>query len=197
MKLLARALSFLPCVALLIAAAPTAHATTVNVTVYTDSNNSNGGPWLSDDSPGGALSDALPTNATTTTMGTITNTTANDLFSFYSSSDASLTGFLTAGQGVVGSTDGHSVTASTTSLSGTADFENDVFDFTGSTTLTAGTTYNFFSDDGMYLCLSQTLAASACYSGTTGATMAISSAGPEGDSQHTFTVATSDRKPVV
>ena len=176
---------------LLLATGPIARAATVNATVY-ESDTFFGFPVMNDLDFLGNLSEALPTAGIAAQESfTVSNNDPNDLFSFYlgaQSQDIDLSGFLTAGQGVVGGTDGNSVAASSTGtlVLGGNSIDNDVFDFTGQTFLVAGTTYSFYSDDGMYLCLSTTT--SNCL-GVAGDTV-ISAGGAESATEHTFTVST-------
>jgi hypothetical protein len=189
---LSRVLFLVPLATLVLAGGPVVHAATVNGTVY-ESDTFFGFPLMNDLDFFGDLFEALPTNGIAAQESfTVTNSNPNNLFSFYlgaQSNDLGLNGFLTAGQGVVGGADGQSVTASSTTplvLGGTS-VDNAVFDFTGQTYLVAGTTYSFYSDDGMYLCISAST--SNCL-GVAGDTV-ISAGWAESATEHSFTVANS------
>jgi len=179
--------------AALAVSATNAHAVSVNLTVYQGLCTGDTSGCLLNDDGGQSLTDALPTNATTTYTGTVSNVTAADLFSAYlpGPSDVGLSTFLTAGKGEVGSSDGNTVTASTVSsgLNNLSNINNDVFDFTGQTYLAAGN-YWFNSDDGMYLCINATT--STCFGSGGGNTMLISSPGSESDTGHEFTITTGE-----
>jgi hypothetical protein len=179
--------------AVLAASASSAFAVSVSTSIWLDTNTALTGPFLSDD-PGGALNPALPSGSANYS-GTVSNTDPNALFSFSVglggsgsvTADVNPNAFLTAGTGVVGGAQNQSVTKSTTTIasSPTDNINNSVWDFTGATYLAAGT-YNWYSDDGMYLCINATT--SACLGGGSGTTMLINSPGPEGASDHQFTI---------
>jgi len=181
-----------PLAALLLATGPVSHASTVNATFY-EADTFFGFPVMSDLDIFGNLSEALPTYGIANQESfTVSNSNAADLFSFYlgpQSNDIDLSGFLTAGKGVVGGSDGHSVTASTTNPGGltlgTNSIDNGVFDFTGSTYLAAGT-YNFYSDDGMFLCINAST--SNCLGGGPGTIQLIQSGNAQSASDHQFTI---------
>lgn len=144
MKLFIRNLALFPCLGafLLAGATVTAHADTFSV---------NGSVWEN-----GTTSSVPPAGSsiystTPTASFTLSNTSATNLFNFNSNNgvnDYSLTGFLTSG--------GDSISYATGSSHGADSINNDLFQFTGSTTLTNGT-YTFEHDDGMLLYLGSAL----------------------------------------
>ena len=150
MKLFVRALSLLPCVALLIAAAPTANAAPYSV---------NGSVWEGQSGPN-VVADPSGVSYTTllgtpTDTFTVSNTSATSLFNFYSVDDGSgatggLNGFLTTNPS--STSNGDTVTGITSGTKNDS-INNDLFQFTGTTTLTSGNTYTFSHDDGLLLYL--------------------------------------------
>lgn len=144
MKVSLRSLSCVPCLALLLAVAPAAHAQ------YSVS----GEVW-----EGGTTGD-VPVlgssvySSTATAVFTVTNTLPGDLFSFNSngSSGAStyytLSAFLESG--------GDSLSYISGSSAAGDSIDNDLFDFTGTTDLSNNTVYTFEHDDGMILYLGGT-----------------------------------------
>lgn len=88
--------------------------------------------------PGSAIYSTTPS-----VTGTVSNSNPLKLFSFDSTTDASLNGFLTFG--------GDTVTYVTGSSKSGDSINQSVFEFSGSAELQAGTTYSFTKDDGMIL----------------------------------------------
>jgi hypothetical protein len=85
---------------------------------------------------------------TPTATFTVTNTSAGSLLNFYSSTDSSLTSFLTNS-----GTNGDTLTFQTGGTHSADGINNDLFQFMGTTTLADGTTYTFAHDDGLILYL--------------------------------------------
>jgi hypothetical protein len=144
MKMSLRAVSLLPCLAILLAVAPAAHAATYSIS---------GSVWeggTTDNVP--AAGAAIYSTAATATF-TVTNTSANNLINFYSPGDNGLSSFLTTGPGGPNSD-------SLTYLSGAShasdSINNDLFQFQGTTTITDGT-YTLSHDDGLILYLNGTM----------------------------------------
>jgi hypothetical protein len=81
---------------------------------------------------------------------TVTNPSVTGLLDFYSASDVGLSNFLTHGPG--GTPNGDTLTYQTGASHAGDNINNDLFQFTGSTTLTNGS-YNFAHDDGLILYL--------------------------------------------
>jgi hypothetical protein len=148
MKLSFRLLSLASCAAVLLAAAPLAHADTVTGSVW-----------------------ELPTFTTVPVLGSpvyattptatfnISNPSATALFNFRSDNDAGLTNFLTTGTGDV--SNGDTLTYLTGASHGGDNINNDLFRFDGTTTLANGTTYTFSHDDGLLLYLDGSLVVNA------------------------------------
>jgi hypothetical protein len=101
-------------------------------------------------------------STTPTAAFTVTNASNTDLFSFSSivgsnnSANYTLSAFLTSG----GDTLAYNSSPASTKGSGAAgdSVDNDLFQFTGNTTLTNGTIYTFAHDDGLLLYLNGSLA---------------------------------------
>lgn len=142
MNVLKRAVSALPCVALVLAVASSAHATTYAVS---------GQVWEGG-STSGVPSAGDPLYSTTpSSVFTVTNTSPSSLFSFNSNNgagDYTLSGFLTSG--------GDGLAYVTGSSHAGDSINNDVFLFQGTTSLADGT-YSFEHDDGMLLYLNGVL----------------------------------------
>jgi len=147
MKLSFRSLSLASCVAVLLAAAPLAHADTVTGDVWELPTFSNV-PVL-----GSAVYSSTPTASFN-----ISNPSATALFNFRSDNDGSLTGFLTTGVG--DASNGDTLTYLTGSAHGADGINNDLFEFQGTTSLTNGT-YTFSHDDGLLLYLDGSLVINA------------------------------------
>jgi hypothetical protein len=147
MKLSFRLLSLASCVAVLLAAAPLAHADTVTGSVWE----------LPTFTTVPVIGSAVYSTTPTATFD-ISNPSATALFNFRSDTDASLTGFLTTGVGDV--SNGDTLTYLTGSSHGGDNINNDLFEFQGTTTLTNGT-YTFSHDDGLLLYLSGALVINA------------------------------------
>lgn len=114
---------------------------------------------------GSAIYGTTPNNT-----ATITNADPSAILNFDSTTDASLLGFLTTGVG--GTPNGDVVT-----LTGPdGNMNNDLFQFTGTVTLTNGT-YSYEHDDGMLLYL--------------GSTLVINAPGPTAATSTAFTVCAS------
>jgi hypothetical protein len=155
MKVSVRALSLLPCIAFLIAAAPTIHAATYSVS---------GEVWeggYPDGSDVPVAGSAIYSTEATAVF-TVTNTSNTALFSFNSNDaagDYTLSNFLTSGgdgltyQSSPASTKGSGAAGDTT--------DNDLFSFTGTTSLASNTVYTFEHDDGMLLYLGGVLVVSS------------------------------------
>jgi hypothetical protein len=139
MKLTFRSLSLASCMAVLLVAAPLAHADTVTGSVWE----------LPAFSNVPVLGSAVYATTATATFN-ISNPSATALFNFRSDNDATLTGFLTTGVGDV--SNGDTLAYLTGSGHGGDGINNDLFEFQGTTTLTNGT-YNFSHDDGLLLYL--------------------------------------------
>ncbi|HEV2644852.1 MAG TPA: PEP-CTERM sorting domain-containing protein [Acidobacteriaceae bacterium] len=142
MKLSFRAISLLPCLAALLAVGPAAHAATYSVS---------GSVWengTTDNVPAaGSAIYSTPATATFTLANAIS---ATDLINFNSGDDGTLSGFLLNGpSGLNGDSLAY---LSGASHSGDS-INNDLFEFNGMTTISAGTTYQFSHDDGLILYL--------------------------------------------
>jgi len=105
---------------------------------------------------------------TPTATFTLSNTAANNLFNFNSANgplDYQLSGFLTSGGDTLtyltGSGHGGDVLNAPAGCLSGACVTDMLFQFTGTTTLVNGTTYNFQHDDGLLLYLGNTLAINA------------------------------------
>jgi hypothetical protein len=158
MKVSFRSLSLASCVAVLLAAAPLAHADTVTGSVwelptFTTVPDLTGTAAQAGVTPGSAVYSSTPT-----ATFNISNPSATALFNFRSDNDASLTGFLTTGVGDV--SNGDTLNYLTGSTHGTDGINNDLFEFQGTTTLVNGT-YTFSHDDGLLLYLSGALVINA------------------------------------
>lgn len=129
---LLRFISPVACLGVMLAVAPLAHADTVTGSVYEGATSY---PFT--------FAPSTPTVPLTATF-TVTNPGSTD-FNFVGNSPSSYTlgGFLASGGGTVNFLTGGG--ASTDSIN------NDVFEFTGTTTLVSGDTYTITHDDGMYL----------------------------------------------
>jgi hypothetical protein len=147
MKLSFRLLSLAPCLAVLLAAAPLAHADTVTGSVWEN------GTTTNVPVEGSAI---YATTATATFN--ISNPSATAVFNFRSDNDGSLTGFLTTGTGDV--SNGDTLAYITGSSHGADGINNDLFEFQGTTSLTNGT-YTFSHDDGLLLYLNSSLVINA------------------------------------
>jgi hypothetical protein len=162
MKLSNRILSFLSCAAVL-SLAPVAHAGVINGTVW------EGATFYPNNLPASAPPASF-TNSTTFTL-----TGSGNMFNFQSGTSNDLVadptytllGFLQSG--------GDVATLANPALGGDS-INNDMFQFTGQTFLTAGVTYTINHDDGMYLYLD--------------GIQVISSGAPTVDIPSSFTVAT-------
>ena len=141
MKLSIRKLALFPCLAAFLSVAAVAHAASFSV---------NGSVW-----EGGASSSAPAAGSsiygtTPSAIFSVSNSSATNLFNFDSrvgsnnSANYTLSSFLTSG--------GDSLLYVTGSSHGGDTLNNDLFQFTGSTTLTTGT-YNVTHDDGLRLYL--------------------------------------------
>jgi len=148
MKHSLRALHLLPCAALLLAVATTAHATNYSVS---------GSVWEGGypDNTNVALSGAPIYSTTATATFTLTNTSASSLLNFDSGSDSGLSSFLTTGYSPSGS-NGDSLTYLSGSSHAGDSVDNDLFQFLGTTALANGT-YTFEHDDGFALYLNGVL----------------------------------------
>jgi hypothetical protein len=103
----------------------------------------NGSVWENATSYPNTFPSTAPAGTATATF-TVSHSGGND-FSFTSSTDNGLTAFLTSGGDTLKYLTGASAAGDS--------INNDVFQFTGTTYLTAGTTYTITHDDGMYLFL--------------------------------------------
>jgi hypothetical protein len=90
-------------------------------------------------------------SSTPTATFTVTNTSASSLLDFYSSNDANLSSFLTTGPTSNHNTD--TLTFNSGSSAAHDGINDDLFQFTGMTTLANGT-YTLAHDDGLLLYLS-------------------------------------------
>ena len=141
MKTSLRVLCLASCLAVLLAAAPLAHANSVNGTV-----------WENASVYPNTLSTTIPP-ASFTASTTFTVSGTGNLFNFQSGTSSNLVtdptytllGFLQSG--------GDTASLANAGLGGDS-INDDVFQFTGTTMLTAGTTYTINHDDGAYLYLS-------------------------------------------
>jgi hypothetical protein len=160
----------LPVLGALLAFTATSHAASVS-----------GSVWEGATSYPSSLSPTAPSGTPTATF---TVSGVGDLFNFVSGGSNDLTadptytlgGYLTSG--------GDSVAYATGSGSAGDSINNDVFQFTGTTYLAAGTTYGITHDDGMYLFL-------APVSSPTSFTEAINSGSPTSADLSNFSVGTS------
>lgn len=139
MKRSLRAITMASCVAALLAIAPLAHADSVS-----------GSVWEGATVFPNPLLPTLPAGSPTATFTLTTPGAASD-FSFHSGNNSnpildptySLSGFLTSG--------GDSIAYLTGGSHSGDSINNDVFEFTGTTTLVGGQTYTINHDDGMIL----------------------------------------------
>jgi hypothetical protein len=141
MKVFPGAPYLLPCLALMLAAAPMAHAQySISGEVWEGGTTSNV-PAL-----GSAIYGEGPT-----AIFTVTNSVSpTDLLNFYSSDDGALTSFLTTAAG--GGSNSDTLTYLSGAGAGADGINNDLFQFQGTTTLANGS-YNFEHDDGLILYL--------------------------------------------
>jgi PEP-CTERM motif len=95
-----------------------------------------------------AMGNAVYSSTPTATF-TVTNPSVTSLLDFYTANDIGLTSFLTHGPG---GPNGDTLTYQTGGSHAPDSINNDLFQFTGSTTLTNGS-YNFAHDDGLILYL--------------------------------------------
>jgi PEP-CTERM motif len=158
MKLSFRSLSLASCVAVLLAAAPLAHADTVTGSVwelpaFTTVPALTGTTALPGVTPGSGVYSTTPS-----ATFNISNPSATALFNFRSDTDASLNGFLTTGVGDV--SNGDTLSYITGATIGGDNVNNDLFEFQGTTDLTNGT-YTFSHDDGLLLYLNNSLVINA------------------------------------
>lgn len=148
MKFSIRNLALLPCLVAFVA------LTGLSTSAHADSFSVTGSVW-----EGGASSSVPPAGSsiystTPTATFTVSNTAANNLFNFDSrgtsgnATNYTLSSFLTSG--------GDTLSFTTGGSHGTDGLDNDLFQFTGSTTLTNGT-YTVTHDDGFLLYLDGTL----------------------------------------
>src|ERR1700733_4653545 len=141
MKLALRNLAAVPCMALLLAVAPAAHADTIVGSVWE----------LPTFTTVPVLGSSVYSSTATATFS-LTNSSAADLLNFFSSNDLGLTSFLTT-QAPPGIGSNGDVLVYLTGASAAGDsINNDLFEFEGSTTLANGS-YNFQHDDGLLLYL--------------------------------------------
>jgi hypothetical protein len=143
MHLPVRSLSALCCSALLLAVASTAHAAVFSVSGEVWEN----GTTSTVQAIGNSIYTSTPTAAFT-----VTNSSATNLFNFDSNnaiSDYTLSNFLTSG--------GDSLSYITGSGAAGDSIDNDLFDFSGNTTLSSNTVYDFEHDDGLLLYLNGVL----------------------------------------
>jgi hypothetical protein len=154
MKLSFRSLSLASCAAVLLAAAPLAHADTVNGSVWELSSAPfTTVPYLTGTSFVAGVTPASSIYGTTPTATfTISNPDSMAIFNFRSDADATLSGFLTNGVGDVSNGD-----TLTISGHGSDGINNDLFEFTGTTDLSVGT-YSFSHDDGLVIYLNGVVA---------------------------------------
>jgi hypothetical protein len=142
MKMSFRAVSLLPCLALLLAVAPAAHATNFSISgqVWQESSFQNVSDGLAGES------------GSPTAVFTLTNTSATNLFNLNSNNaggDYTLSNFLTSGGDTLNYISGSSL--------GGNSIDNNLFVFTGNTTLASNTVYSFEHDDGLLLYLNGSL----------------------------------------
>jgi hypothetical protein len=138
-----RSLSLAACALVLLAAAPLVHAATISGSVW------EGGTTSSVPALGSSIYGTTPT-----ATFNLTNASATALINFRSNDDLSLTAFLTTGVGNVAN--GDTLLFTSGASHATDGINNDLFEFQGTTTLTAGT-YSFSHDDGMLLYLGSSL----------------------------------------
>jgi hypothetical protein len=125
--------------ALMLGASTLAHAQSVSGSVWEGGTTSNVPP------AGSAIYSSTPT-----ATFTLTNSSASSLFDFWSATDNGLSSFLTTDPG--GTPNGDTLTYQTGASAAGDGINNDLFQFTGTTTLTTST-YTFAHDDGMTLYL--------------------------------------------
>jgi hypothetical protein len=152
MRLSLHALPLACCMAVLLAAAPPAHADSVSGSVWELS------PFNNVPVAGSPVYGTSPT-----ATFTVSNTTPGNLLNFNSGNasgltDYSLAGFLGSGGDTV-TISGHSTDLlnSPAGCNSATCTTNTLFQFTGSTTLTNGVTYTFEHDDGLLLYLGSSL----------------------------------------
>jgi hypothetical protein len=146
MKVSLRVLCLLPCMALDLAVSTVAHATTYSVS---------GEAWEGGTTGNVPVAGSSVYSTAPTASFTLTNSvSATDLFNFYSSTDNGLSSFLTTNPSSTGN--GDTLSYITGASHANDSIDNDLFQFTGTTTLADGT-YTFSHDDGLLLYLNGVL----------------------------------------
>jgi len=152
-------MSLIPCMSLLLAVAPLAHASTFSV---------NGSVWEIPAFQNVPVAGSSVYGTTPTATFTVSNTAANNLFNFNSNNgpaDYTLSNFLTSGGDSLSYATGSSHSGDSLDTPGNCNSStcvtDDLFQFTGSTTLVNGTTYDFEHDDGLLLYLNGSLVVNA------------------------------------
>jgi hypothetical protein len=144
MKTSLRVLCLASSMAVLLAAAPSAHAASVSGWFWNAGSSTIVPCSNAMCTSGGNIPAVLPSTSSATSSFTLTNSNPAALFNFYSADDASLAAFLNvSGDGGVPSTTGGGI-------------DNGLFEFTGVTTVTAGEVLSITHDDGSELFLNGT-----------------------------------------
>ena len=133
------AVLLVPGMALMLGASTLARAQSISGSVW------EGGTTTSVPPAGSSIYSTTPT-----ATFTLTNSSASSLLDFYSSTDNGLSSFLTTNPG--GTPNGDTLTYQSGASAAGDSINNDLFQFTGTTTLTSST-YTFAHDDGMTLYL--------------------------------------------
>ena len=133
------AVLLVPAMALMLGASTLAHAQSINGSVW------EGGTTGSVPAAGSPIYSTTPT-----ATFTLTNSSASSLLDFYSATDNGLSSFLTTTPS--NTSNGDTLTYLTGAGAAGDGINNDLFQFTGTTTLTSST-YTFAHDDGMTLYL--------------------------------------------
>jgi hypothetical protein len=140
MKTSLRVLSLVSCLAVLLAAAPNAHAASVSGWFWNAASSTIVPCNNASCTTGGNIPAVLPSTGTATSAFTLTNANPAALFNFFSADDASLAAFLNvSGDGGVPANN--------------SNINNGLFEFTGVTTVTAGEVLTITHDDGSELFL--------------------------------------------
>jgi hypothetical protein len=167
MKTSLRVLSVVSCLAVLLAAAPNAHAASVSGWFW-NAGSSTIVPCVANNCGAGQgnIPSTIPSHATATSTFTLTNANPTSLFNFFSADDASLAAFLAfSGDGGI--------------PANASNINNGLFEFTGVTTLTAGEILTVTHDDGANLYLA----------GVNGGACVICAGGPTSATTSSYTIA--------
>jgi len=149
MKASMRIFFLVPCMMLMLGAPTVSHATTFSVS---------GQVWENGTTTNVPVLGSSIFGTTPTATFTVTNPSAADLFNFFNSTDIGLSSFLTTDPN--GHSNGDTLTYQSGSSAANDSINDDLFQFTGTTTLTNGV-YTFAHDDGLILYLNGSTAINA------------------------------------